>query len=77
MKTTSVPVCTGVVGQQKRNKAVFHLGIRIPKGIETKFRIIILNRQITALLDHRYGAVWIRPVVRKTVGRKLNPFKLP
>ena len=43
----------GIIGQQVFDKTLFHFHIRETKPIYTKFRIIPLDRQVAALVNHR------------------------
>ena len=47
----------GIIGQQVFDKPLFYLSVREAQRIESKFRIVGLNCQITALIDHRNGIV--------------------
>ena len=73
VKTRTVVRNRSIERNQEIHKTVFHLFVRETKRVVPETGVIILDRQITALIKQRHRIVRIHPVFRKPRGFHFYP----
>lgn len=61
----------------KIEKAVFHLFVRKSERVYAEAFIKFLDSQVTALINHGDGIVYIRPIVTERCGRDFDTIEFP
>ena len=73
-------VCLGyrsVEGTDEVEETIFHLLVGEPQRVHPEALVVVLNRQISALINHGYRIVYIRAVIAQRSLIHLNTLHLP